>query len=250
MSKKEDRLWAEGFDTACRIAEERGLEGLMAEKRFRGVTGVKCRITSTDLDTMGEEIKTIMFQTIRIAFCSVLHDKFGFGKKRISQLFDGIDKLAAYMDHGWIYWMDLIVEIQKRIGKDLSFAFDNENFRVWQRPEDQDFYDEADFIEKEAWDARIKFLGLTDDGKQVKDRTGLWCWKYGDEYNKVRIYDELGGIILSVNYLGAKKPGDDVTLDELKAAANSSKTNISPAPPAPKEPGKQERRKKKRKRRM
>ena len=34
MSKKEDRLWNEGFERACEIAEKDGLERLMQERNY------------------------------------------------------------------------------------------------------------------------------------------------------------------------------------------------------------------------
>lgn len=208
MSRKEDRIWGEGFERACQVAEEKGLEGLMAERKFRGVTGFTGRVTSSDLDKMDKDVKELIFATTRIAFCGVLHDEFNFGRKRIDKVMSGIDKLAEYMANGWIYWIDLVEEIRRVIGIDLSIHDGETHFLKYGRPENKDMYVEPDLIDSESWNSRIKSLGLVDDGKQVTDTNGRWAWKYDNPYDKVQIYDELGGIMLAVAFLGAKKPGE------------------------------------------
>ena len=210
MGKKEDRLWNEGFEAACRVAERNGLEGLKAERRFRGVTGLMTRMTASEIDERSDDIKHLLFGTLRIAFVSVLHDDFGFGKQRIQKFLYKCDKFAEYLDHGWISWIDVIESIKESTGVNLMIEDGDQHFYHWQRPEAQDMYSEADLIEKEAWTARIDFLGLVDDGKgEVKTKDGGWCWKYGNQYDKIQIYDELGGIALAVNVLGASKPGEE-----------------------------------------
>ena len=205
MSRKEDRLWSEGFERACDIARKKGLDGLFAEQRFRGITGFQGRLTSSDLDNSDKDVKNMIFSTLRIAYVGVLYDEFGFRGKRLTRFLHGVDKIASYLDHGWLYWIDIVDEIRQRVGIDLAIADGASHLTVYQRPANEDVYTEL--IDAQAWKARLDFLGLTDDGKQVTDPAGRWCWKYKNEYDKVQIYDELGGILLAVNCLGASKPG-------------------------------------------
>lgn len=210
MSKKEDRLWAEGFERACDIAEREGIEKLLAERKFRGATGFHYRMTSSELDAASEDIKKLIFGTLRIAFVSVLHDEFGFGKTRITKFLDGLDKFATYLDYGWLYWMDAIKAIDDDLGINLMIENGEDHFRLWQRPEPKDVYSEVDLVEKDSWTARLNYLGLVDDGKgRVESKDHGWCWKYENQYDKIQIYDELGGIVLAVNALGARKPGEE-----------------------------------------
>jgi len=215
MGRKEDRIWQEGFEAACRIAEKDGLEGLALERRFRGVTGLRSRLTSQELYEQSEDIKKVMYATTEITFISVLHDEFGFGKQRLERLIKGIIKFDAYLEHGWAYMVDYINSIDKELGISLLANKMVDEVPFWQRPDPEDIYTEVDLIEKDAWIARLNFLGLTDDGEgRVQSKDGGWCWKYNNEYDKVQIYDELYGIVLAVNALGAKRPGEEGHLVE------------------------------------
>ena len=167
-------------------------------------------MTSSELDAASEDIKKLIFGTLRIAFVSVLHDEFGFGKQRITKFLDSLDKFATYLDYGWLYWMDAIKAIDDDLGINLMIENGEDHFRLWQRPEPKDVYDEADLVEKDSWVARLNYLGLVDDGKgAVESKDHGWCWKYDNQYDKIQIYDELGGIVLAVNALGAKRPGEE-----------------------------------------
>ena len=208
MGKKEDRLYNEGFERACDIARAKGLDGLFAEQRMRGITGFKCRLTSSEIDYYSQELKDQVFGSIQIAFMSVLYDEFGFRGKRLARVQEGIDKMAAYMSNGWIYWTDMINEIKERTGHEIPLPDAVRNIRYYQRPDNEDIYSELDYINNEDWQARLNYLGLVDDGKEVKDPGGLWSWKYKNPADKIQIYDELGGIVLAVNCLGARKPGE------------------------------------------
>ena len=211
MSKKEDRIWAAGFDRACRIAEEKGLEGLMEERRFRATAGIKCRLTASEIEVAGDEIKRLAFQTMKIAFLGMVHDAFGIGPKRIKRLLEEFNKMTDYLEHGWIYWEDLVNEIQERLGVDVGIEDGEHKFDnyVRIRPESADMYDEADLIDRDAWAERIKSLGLVDDGKTVLTENGRVGWDYeGNPYYKIWLYDFLGGIEFAIKRLGARPIGE------------------------------------------
>ena len=214
MSRKEDRIWGEGFERACEIAKRDGLDALLKEQRLRGAYGFTPRLTFSDLDLATDEIKHLTFSTMCIACVAVLHDDFGFGGKRVQKFLDGVDKVGKYMDKGWICWLDLIEGIKARLSVDLHVPDGDGHLLTYSRPANKDLYDEL--IDGALWKERIKALGLTDDGSQVTDPGGRLCWEYKDEYDKVQIYDELGGVLLAVECLGAEKPGQDVNPEPVQ----------------------------------
>ena len=210
MSRKEDRIWSEGFARACEIAERDGLEALMAEKRFRGILGTTIRMTSSELDYASEDIKKTFMHTMEVAMLSAAHDAFGFGEKRLIKLLREFDKLSAYMANGWIYWMDLITELEQEHHIALAIKDGAEHLLQYSRPDPEDIYTELDFISKKDWDERLRFLDLMDDGKKVHDESGYIWWDYDNPYDKIQIYDILGGIEYAVRFLHATKPGDEL----------------------------------------
>ena len=208
MSRKEDRLWSEGFARACRIAREKGLDGLFDEERFRNITGFKGRLTSSDLDSYDSDVKELIFQMVRITFVAILHDAFGFGEKRLKKFVEMTDKFAQYSQKGWLYWADVIDEIREKTGIDMSIVEGETRLNTYKRPENADLYEEPDLIDDRAWRARLKELGLTDNGECVSDKTGTLQWRYKTNFDKIQIYDELTGILWATEFLGARKPGE------------------------------------------
>ena len=198
MSQKEDRLWNEGFSRACEIAEKEGVEGLLREKKFRGVTDFSGRMTTGDLDRYTKQIKELAFNTVRIGFIASLHDAFGFGEKRIQKVMNEFDKLAEYLTKGWVYWADIIQDVQDRFDLDLKIMEGDDRLISYTRPANEDFYTEVDWIDPKAWKERISFLGFTDDGKTVS--SGEDSWDYENEYDKVQLYDFLGGLEYARRY--------------------------------------------------
>lgn len=214
MSRKEDRIYGEGFTRACDIAREKGLEGLFAEERFRGILATQfrtqVRLTSTELEQASEDIKTLLMSTMEVAMLSAAHDAFGFGEKRLAKLLREFDKLSSYMANGWIYWLDLVTELKKEHCIDLAIKDTAGNLLNYRRPEPEDMYTEADLISAKDWEETLQFLGMHDDGKRVSDPSGYIWWDYKDPYSKIQIYDILCGIEFAVRFLHATRPGDEM----------------------------------------
>lgn len=214
MSAKEDRLWNDGFEAACRTAREKGLDGLLNEERIRGLMGFDGRISIKDMDydRYSERIKIVTFQTLRIAFVAILHDEFGFGKKRIDRFLKLIDKMFVYCSKGWAYWIDYVNEIRSELG--LSIPVDiNDDIELtnYKRPENREFYEPADWINKAEWEGLLERLDLIDTGRRVTSKDGADSWEYKDEYDIIQVYDNLCGVEYAIKYLGAHKPGEETT---------------------------------------
>lgn len=211
MSAKEDRLWSDGYEAACQTAREKGIDGLLAEERARGLMGFNGRLTITDLDynRYSNRIKLVTFQTLRIAFVSILHDEFGFGRQRIDKFLHLIDKMFVYSAKGWVYWMDYIDRIQTELGKSIPVDINDDIQLInYKRPENKDFYEPTDWIDKKEWEGLLERLDLIDTGRRVTSKDGADSWEYKDEYDIIQVYDNLCGIEYAVKYLGAHKPGE------------------------------------------
>lgn len=114
----------DGLSLALRIAKEGGIEALEREIKFRGVTGIHTSLASKDLDKASEQIKEITLDTFTVMSVAVLHDEFGFGKKRCQRYMDGINKAAEYIVDGLATWPDYISAIKEEIGLDLRIRWD------------------------------------------------------------------------------------------------------------------------------
>lgn len=56
------------------------------------------------------------FTSALIIFCWVLHDKFGFGGKRLEKLVDEIHEIIEAYNDGYINAKDLIEQLEKETG--------------------------------------------------------------------------------------------------------------------------------------
>ena len=74
---------AAGLELALRIVREGGLEALEREVRLRKRLKTNLGVEEKVLEKATEQLKALCVQTVRIAFFSVLHDEFGFGKRRL-----------------------------------------------------------------------------------------------------------------------------------------------------------------------
>ena len=83
MSKIEQARW-DGFNRACRVAKEQGVDGLLEEQKRRGISGFSVAIPEADLMAQMEEWKRNILQTVLLMTAATLRDEFDFGAKRMS----------------------------------------------------------------------------------------------------------------------------------------------------------------------
>ena len=157
-------------------------------------------MTTDDLDRTTQKIQEMAFKTVRIGIIASLHDTFGFGEKRIQRVMSEFDKLAEYLMKGWIYWSDIIADIKEKLNIDLEILEGDDRLISYTRPANEDFYSEVDWVDPAAWKKRLSYLGFTDDGKAVHSPSD--CWEYKNEYDKIQLYDFLGGLEYAKMYYG------------------------------------------------
>ena len=192
-----------GLELALRIVKEDGIKGLEDEIRFRGKANVNLGVEKKVLDKATEPLKELCCQTIRIAFISVLHDEFGFGKKRLRRAVNAFDKLTAYLMHGWLHWLDLVEEITNRMEMEVETSQITEaNLGIsYAHPNLEDVYEEQDLVDLDAWKAIMGRLGFTEqedpDNKGsyiLYDDAGTPAFEYAGSYERIGMYDFLCGV--------------------------------------------------------
>ena len=202
----------DGLKLGLKIAKEDGVEALEKECRMRGAWGIHTALAAKEVDKATEQIKAICLQTTMIAWLSVLHDTFGFGQKRCQRAVDAISKLTAYLDHGWLYWYDLIEKLTSdlKLTLEVGALTQDSMGRVYRHPEPEDIYTETDLVDKESWKdilRRLKFTETEDKeegGTWILDENGNKLLHFDGQFGKIQAYDTLYGMDLAVDHWDIK----------------------------------------------
>lgn len=196
---------------AYQLVKAEGIEALEAEIRMRNITGIHTTLMNKELDIQSEHVKHVLFQMIRIASISILHDRFGFGQERCQRFLKEYEKLAVYLDSGWVKWTDLIetikdemklvIETDKLTGDTMGAAY--------AHPEPEDIYSEPDMVRDDMWQAMLKTLHFTEEPVtktryQICDSNKNPILEYEGWKNKIQMYDVLSGIEIARDLLGWK----------------------------------------------
>lgn len=196
---------------AYQLVKAEGIEALEAEIRMRNITGIHTTLMNKELDACTEHIKHVLFQTIRIASISILHDRFGFGQERCQRFLKEYEKLAVYLDSGWVKWADLITTIKD----DMKLVIETDKLTgetmgsAYAHPEPEELYSENDMIRADAWNAMLKSLHFTEEPVtktryRIFDHNHEPILEYEGQYNKIQMYDVLSGIEIARDLLGWK----------------------------------------------
>lgn len=200
----------DGLSLGLRIAKEDGIEALEKECRMRGAWKIHTALAAKEVDKATEQIKEICYQTMMVAWLSVLHDTFGFGQIRCQRAINAMNKLTAYLQHGWLYWYDLIETLTKDLNLTLEVdALTSDRMgRAYRHPEPDDIYTEADMVDEDYWKdilKRLRFSEQTDDsGTTILDENGKTLMHFDGQFGKVQAYDVLYGMDLAVDHWDVK----------------------------------------------
>lgn len=191
---------AAGLDKALDIVQRGGgADEIQNEIRFSKVSGIDSRVLSQDLADATVMIKKLAVDTTRVAMLAAVHDAYGFGRKRLERCLKEYDKLASYMDRGWLYWLDLIQELQRLAGWDLGFS-EVDHLPYYRRPDPEDTWEEPDLIDRRDWVALLERGHMSErkreDGTMaVSDRDGTELVAYKGPWQQIQAYDYLDGLV-------------------------------------------------------
>lgn len=95
------RMW--GMQHALEVAKKDGIEGLEREIKMRGVIKAPFCYTNDQIDRFWEQLSRNLYNTTMTVMGMSLHERFGFGKKRLQELKDTFDqKTKEATDLSWI----------------------------------------------------------------------------------------------------------------------------------------------------
>lgn len=121
--KEYNRGRDQGLDMAYRILKDEGETKAAAiiqgEIKKRGKMPVKIAATSKEVAKAIDPIKKCMYETFMCMALMVLHDKFGFGKKRCLDFIGRWNYKSSCMEDELVSWADMIQAVKEDMGIDL-----------------------------------------------------------------------------------------------------------------------------------
>ena len=101
---KEEQARREGMAYALRFAREKGLDALEADLKMRNAIDLPLRVSKADLDKFSDNVKYNTVLYVKILMAVTMHDEFGFGNKRIKQMFERFDNKAECIAEDYSTW--------------------------------------------------------------------------------------------------------------------------------------------------
>lgn len=122
MAKIDDYIAGreDGLALALRIVEKSGIDGLRKEIRYRHITGIHTSLDRKALNVATRKIKEMTCDTIMAMSIEVLHDEFGFAKKRCERFKERFEKKAECMVAGYVTWKDITDNLKDEMGIDIK----------------------------------------------------------------------------------------------------------------------------------
>ncbi len=127
---KEEIARREGMAYALRIAKEKGIEALEEDLKMRNAIDLPCRVSKADLDKFSENVKYNIVFYIKVLMAVTMHDEFGFGNKRIKQMFKRFDLKAECLADDYTTWDEQVSIIAEECGIDMKLGIKDINVTV------------------------------------------------------------------------------------------------------------------------
>lgn len=108
------------MDYACNIAVNQGIDALKERCRRNADTYVPCFVDDQVVKEFTERAKHSCMFTEMALFMYCLHDKFGWGQKRLQELLDEFVKMSDVIWYKWLDFKDITKAIREETGIDLS----------------------------------------------------------------------------------------------------------------------------------
>lgn len=107
-------------DDHVRLAREKGLDALEADLKMRNAIDLPLRVSKADLDKFSDNVKYNTVLYVKILMAVTMHDEFGFGNKRIKQMFERFDNKAECIAEDYSTWEEQISIIAEECGIDMD----------------------------------------------------------------------------------------------------------------------------------
>lgn len=125
MSKVDEMNTArlQGMDYAFRQIKKEGLDEFEKELRWRMNHGISLRLTQKELDKSSMEFKQqFVAMTVCVAIL-VLHDEFGFGKKRLKQFENRYNVKSESLLSDYVNWDDYVGLVSEITGEEFGIRW-------------------------------------------------------------------------------------------------------------------------------
>lgn len=170
---KEYSLRMQGMIYAYNIAKKQGIEMLEKEMRMRNVMQAPMKFTGTQIKEFWDSLSQNLYNTVLTTAALVLHEKYGFGKKRLQDFKRHYDKAvndALDLDYIGVHYVtltDYAIYLKQELGIEInteivaacqnSYDESNPNYRmanidrVIKELEQHGFKDAAVFLGKKVY---------------------------------------------------------------------------------------------------
>lgn len=187
----------DGIAHAYRLVMESGIKNLGDYVRIRGaLNNIPLKMSPREYEEATEATKILLSDTMDIVWYCILADKFGFGEKRLKRARKEIYKYTAYLNRGWIYWMDVVDELNSRFKMDITLSDkDSPNWEKYKRPDAEDIYADEEYIDTAEWQHILSLAKLSEKDGIIFDQDGNEVTSYDNEYEKIEAYDFIRGLL-------------------------------------------------------
>lgn len=127
---KEEQARREGMAYALRLAKKQGIEALEEDLKMRNAIDLPLRVSKADLSKFSENVKYNIVFYIKVLMAVTMHDEFGFGNKRIKQMFKRFDLKAECLADDYTTWDEQVSIIAEECGIDMKFGIKDINVTV------------------------------------------------------------------------------------------------------------------------
>ena len=117
---KEEQARREGMAYALRLAKEKGIDALEEDLKMRNAINLPLRVSKADSSKFSESVKYNIVFYIKVLMAVTMHDEFGFGNKRIKQMFKRFDLKAECIAENYSNWEDQVKIIAEECGIDME----------------------------------------------------------------------------------------------------------------------------------
>lgn len=106
MNRKEDTARLDGMAYAYKQIKADGIEAFGRELEMRGRRDLFIPVSQADLIAGSQRIKEMTLDTVLTMAVAVLHDEFGFGKKRCKRFSERYSLKADCLSSNLVSWDD------------------------------------------------------------------------------------------------------------------------------------------------
>lgn len=110
----------DGMDYAYRLVKEKGIEALERRVDRNRKTFAPAFMGDNSLNKFTSETKQACIFTFTCMMSMVMRDKYGFGRKRLSEFVNYFNNLADSIAGEWLYYNDIVYIIKTETGIDLA----------------------------------------------------------------------------------------------------------------------------------